>query len=61
MQIDLSPELEKQVSFWASKSRETPSELALRLIKEYVEDCRDAEEFFGKEGISTSCLYAVES
>ena len=59
MQIDLSPELEQQVDFWASKSHETPSELALRLIEEYVEDCRDSESFFAKEGFDTSCMYAL--
>ena len=59
MQINLPPELEQQVVFWASKSNETPSELALRLIEEYVEDCRDAENFFDKKGMDTSCLYAL--
>ena len=49
MQITLTPELERQVAFWANKSHETPSELALRLIEEYVEDCRDTEEFFAAE------------
>ena len=58
MQINLPPELEEQVSFWATKSHETPSELALRLIEEYVEDCRDTEDFFAKEGMDTSCLYS---
>ena len=57
MQITLTPELEQQVNFWANKSHETPSELALRLIEEYVEDCRDTEDFFAKEGMDTSCLY----
>ena len=57
MQITLTPELEQQVNFWANKSHETPSELALRLIEEYVEDCRDTEEFFASEGMDTSCLY----
>lgn len=58
MQITLTPELERQVKFWASKSHETPSELVLRLIEEYVEDCRDTEDFFAKEGMDTSCLYS---
>lgn len=58
MQITLSPELERHVSFLATKSHETPSELALRLIEEYVEDCRDTEEFFAGEGMDTSCLYS---
>ena len=58
MQITLTPELERQVAFWANKSHETPSELALRLIEEYVEDCRDTEDFFAAEGMDTSCLYS---
>lgn len=61
MQITLTPELERQVKFWAKKSHETPAELALRLIEEYVEDCRDTEEFFAKEGMDTSCLYSLKS
>lgn len=60
MQIELSPELEKQVYFWANKSNETPNELALRLIEEYVEDCQDTHEFFEKEGMDDSCLYSSD-
>lgn len=59
MQIYLSPELEKQVDFWAKKSNETPSELTLRLLEEYVEDCQDAHEFFTQKGVDDSCLYSA--
>ena len=58
VQIELSPELERQVNFWAKKSNETPDELAIRLLEEYVDDCQDAHEFFSKEGIDDSCLYS---
>ena len=58
VQIELSPELEKQVNFWARKSHETPSELTLRLLEEYVDDCQDTHEFFSKEGMDDSCLYS---
>ena len=60
MQITLSPELEQQVKFWANKSNETPNELALRLIEEYIEDCRDTHEFFSGKGIDDSCLYSSD-
>ena len=59
MQIILSPELEKQVGFWASKSHETPNELAVRLLEEYVDDCQDAHEFFTQKGMDDSCLYSA--
>ena len=59
MQIYLSPELEKQVDFWAKKSNETPNELAVRLIQEYVEDCQDVHEFFTQKGVDDSCLYSA--
>ncbi|MBQ7150659.1 MAG: hypothetical protein IJR94_00210 [Synergistaceae bacterium] len=60
MQIDLPPELEKQMNFWAEKSNETPSALALRLIEEYIDDCQDTHEFFSSKGIDDSCLYNSE-
>lgn len=59
MQIILSPELEKQVGYWASKSQETPNELAVRLLEEYVDDCQYAHEFFTNKGVDDSCLYSA--
>ena len=60
MQIELTPELEKQVNFWAEKSNETPSELALRIIEEYVDDCRDTHEFFTNSNVDDACLYSSD-
>ena len=60
MYLELSPELETQLDFWATKSNETPNELALRLLEEYVEDCQDAHDFFSKEGVDDSCLYSSD-
>ena len=41
--LNLSPELEKKLAYWAAKSKETNEELAMRLIEEYIEDCDDLE------------------
>ena len=44
VQINLSPELEQRVKYWAGKSDETPEQLALRLLAEYVDDCDDVHK-----------------
>ena len=55
--LELSPELAKQIDFWAKRSNETPNELAFRLLEEYVDDCQDTEEFFNQRGMDTDVLY----
>lgn len=59
IQIELTPELTKQAEFFAAKSHETLSEMAKRLIAEYVEDCSDVEKFFAERGENTDVLYEI--
>ena len=42
--LNVSPELNSRVNFWGSRGNETPEQLTLRLLEEYVEDCEDAEK-----------------
>ena len=41
--INVTPELSSQINHWSSLGKETPEQLTLRLLKEYVYDCENAE------------------
>ena len=41
--VDITPELDNQINHWSSLGKETPEQLTLRLLQEYVYDCENAE------------------
>ena len=41
--INVTPELSSQINHRSSLGKETPEQLTLRLLKEYVYDCENAE------------------
>ena len=43
MILNITPELQQRVSYHAMDGQETPEQLAVRLLEEYVDDCDDAE------------------
>ena len=42
--VELAPELDSRIRLWSSLGNETPEQLTIRLLEEYVDDCEDAEE-----------------
>ena len=42
--IEIEPELDNRIRLWSKLGNETPEQLTIRLLEEYVEDCEDAEE-----------------
>ena len=41
--VDITPELDNQINHWSSLGKETPEQLTLRLLQEYVYDCENAD------------------
>ena len=60
MQLEISPELEKGLTYWAKQSKETNEELAVRLIAEYIEDCDDLELYCKEKGTSVEEYFSTD-
>lgn len=41
--LNVTPELSSQINHWSKLGKETPEQLTLRLLQEYVYDCENAE------------------
>ena len=42
--IEVAPELDNRIRLWSRLGNETPEELTIRLLEEYVDDCEEAEK-----------------
>ena len=60
MTVELTPELQERVSLWGSRGNETPEELTLRLLEEYVDDCEDAERISNEVSTGQMETYPLE-
>ncbi|MBQ8692804.1 MAG: hypothetical protein IJ576_08750 [Synergistaceae bacterium] len=58
--VELTPELEQRVVLWGGKGNETPEELTLRLLEEYVDDCEDAERISEEVASGRMETYSIE-
>ena len=58
--VEVSPELSKRINLWGSLGDETPEELTLRLLEEYVDDCEVAERISAEVEAGTMKTYPYE-
>ena len=58
--VELTPELQRRIVLWGGKGNETPEELTLRLLEEYVDDCEDAERISEEVASGRMKTYSLE-
>ena len=58
--VELTPDLQRRIVLWGVKGNETPEELTLRLLEEYVDDCEDAERISEEVASGKMKTYSLE-
>ena len=60
MVLNITPELSNRINFWGNLGNETPEQLTLRLLEEYVSDCEIAEEISSEVHSGRMKVYPYE-
>ena len=58
--VNIPNSLQQRIMLLAHETNETPEQLALRLLEEYVEDCEDADRISAEIDAGIMPTYSLE-